>query len=152
MSDSKKYSPKDAALAVLHKAKEVLEKSELLKAEDAKKMSGKSGLVRLDTQANQDQKGVHQHGYKGTSGGISEAGAKLRDYGSDPQKQRSKYGKDQASHVKEIHKEVLGNLKAMPKPNLGKSDESEEGSDFKGHIKLAKFMGHMEHKRSKKAE
>lgn len=86
--------------------------------EDRDKMSGKSGLIRTDTESNQNQKGVHQHGSKGSSGGISEAGGKLRDYGSQPDKQKSSYGKKESSHVKEIHKDTLSELKSMPKPKL----------------------------------
>ena len=96
------------------KIRDELDKSE----EDRSKMSGKSGMVRLSTESNQNQKGVNQHGHKGSSGGISEAGAYLRDYGSNPNNQKSKYGKEKAAFPKEIHKEILKEQKSMPKPKL----------------------------------
>lgn len=93
-------------------------KKPVLKAEDKSKMSGWSGIIRTDTEANQNQKGVHQHGYKGSSGGISEAGANLRDVRSSSGSTKKKY----ESNVKEHHKQTLAELKAMPKPNLGKEE------------------------------
>lgn len=79
---------------------------------------------------------------------------------------------------KEAHKKVHAEIKAMPKPNLGKSesdvtppdgtqaqgepasnyngnpapgaDPVNLGKPYKGHIKLAKFMGRMEAKRQAK--
>lgn len=88
--------------------------------EDRSKMSGKSGMVRGTTEANENQKGVHTLGSKGSSGGISQAGGHLRDYGSDPSKQKISYGKIRAESVKPEHKEKLSELKAMPKPKLPK--------------------------------
>jgi len=99
--------------------------------EDRSKMSGKSGMVRTDTEANQNQRGVHQHGYKGQSGGISESGAKLRDYGSQPEKQNIRYAKAEASHVKPMHRETLSELKSMPNPKLkGLAEGGEIEEDF----------------------
>lgn len=88
------------------------------KIEDQNRMSGKTGMVRLDTESNQNQRGVNQHGYKGNSGGISEAGARMRDYGSQPDMVNGRYAKENAGQVKSIHKDVLHDLRSMKKPNL----------------------------------
>jgi hypothetical protein len=158
MSNDKKYTAQEAAMAVLAKAQQML----LIKAnEERSKMSGHSGMVRIDTEANQNQKGVNQHGYKGSSGGISEAGSKLRDHGSDPKKATGSYGKEQASHVKPMHQEALEKLKTMrtvPTPGSPSMTKEEPSADVssvssaKGIHKLAKFVGHMEGKKSKTPE
>lgn len=79
-------------------------------AENHQHQSGKSGLVRTDTESNQNHRGVNQHGYKGSSGGTSEAGAYHRDYGGSKSKE--------SAYPKEIHKKTLNELRSMPKPNI----------------------------------
>lgn len=105
MSDEKKYTAREAAVAVLAKAEEVLKKSELLKSTG-------------------HEKGVHAshgHGGKGQKG-ISEAGEALRISGGNKNiSNPTKRGLHNAA-VGE-HKAKLGELKAMPKPNLTKSDD-----------------------------
>lgn len=101
------------------------ETQELVKAdEDSSKMSGKSGMIRTDTEANQDHKGVHQRGNSGRSGGISEAGYHLRSAANSMPKQAEKH-KQTAKH---FHQQAAAELKAMPKPNLpkGELDKSDE--------------------------
>jgi hypothetical protein len=100
-------------------------KKPVLKAEDKSKMSGWSGIIRTDTEANQNQKGVHQHGYKGSSGGISEAGSNLRDSKSSSGSAQARY----KNNTKEYHKQTLAELKAMPKPNLGKEEKKPSDAD-----------------------
>lgn len=170
----KKYTAKEAAQAVLKKAEEMLKSSNLAKSkEDKSKMSGHSGLVRLDTTANQNQKGVGQHGHHGSSGGTSEAGAYHRD------SMHTKPGTTQhlknTSAVKEIHKQTLGDLRSQPKPNLTKEEdvtppngvqketigqhdpaaEKENGNPpwgtEPGCHKLSKFMGRREERKKAKA-
>ena len=88
-----------------------MNKGELEKAhEDRSKMSGKSGMVRGSTEANNNQKGVNQVGNNGSSGGMSEAGNNVRNAASG-----LKNGK---AHAIAHHKETLSALKAMPKPKL----------------------------------
>lgn len=159
MADEKKISAKEAALAVLKKAEEMMKSSELAKA----------------------QKGVHQTGFdnrgKDTQG-QSFAGNRVRT--------ASQYGSDMASSkklamddAKDLHRQNLADLKSMPKPELKSEDaanpdakedaklgeeveglvdqhmgenpeaEAKEGH-LKGHLKLAKFLGRMEHKRGQK--
>jgi hypothetical protein len=151
MSIDKKYTAYEAALAVLKKAEAML----LTKAsEDRSKMSGKSGMVRLDTAANHNQKGVGQHGHHGSSGGTSEAGAYHRD--AMHTKPGSSQHTKNTSAVKEIHQNTLSDLKAQPKPSIpggapgmakeeSASDVSSMGS--KGIHKLSKFVGRMEGKK-----
>lgn len=86
--------------------------------EDRSKMSGKTGMVRASTEANGNQKGVHQVGYKGSSGGISQAGSYTRDQKYSSGKTKADY----KTHAKDEHKKVLAELKAQPKPNLPKSE------------------------------
>ena len=105
--------------------------------ESVNQMSGKTGMVRTDTEANQNQKGVNQHGYKGSSGGISQAGAYLRD---------SKHGlKGGAETAKEIHKDTLSELQSMPKPKLmaegGSVDSWTKRSDNEKGINKAAGSG-----------
>jgi hypothetical protein len=89
--------------------------------EVAEHQSGKSGLVRTDTESNQNQRGVNQHGYKGSSGGTSMAGAYLRDYGSSGPGHPAKKPAN-------IHKETLSKLKSMKGPH-GNYAEGGEVSD-----------------------
>lgn len=199
MADEKKFSAKDAAIAVLKKAEEMLKSSTL----------SKSGF------RDEDVKGVHgTHRWQSKGAikdvnqpGMSRAGAQAR-IGAEGYPAAAKEAKDH-------HKKVLSEMKAMPKPKLGKSEvekqvapednakeikegnnaapgafpqnekkygaeklkkgmdgatgaaisagfnaataapapaapiHKEEGAEapMKGHIKLAKFMGRMEHKR-----
>lgn len=175
MSDEKKYTAQEAALAVLAKAQEVYKASEL----------AKSGYRDAGV------KGVHGTDKAVTNQGTSRAGA-----------QATSKGKPAAAMAEAVghHKKVLSEIKAMPKPNLGKAEagtfnarkESEagmgaqmkaegvnqtppdgvrptgaipdnyngnpapgaepktQGDGYKGHIKLAKFMGRMEEKREAK--
>jgi hypothetical protein len=110
------------------------------RVEDHSKMSGKSGMVRTDTEANQNSKGVNRHGHKGSSGGISEAGAYHRDYGSQPEKQSTSFGKEKASYPKEIHKQTLSELRSMPKPNLPMAEGGEIEDDMHGEQTEAEML------------
>lgn len=90
-------------------------------AEDPKKMSGSTGLVRGSTEANQNQKGVHRTGNSGRSGGISAAGTEVRHMDS---KSGGRFGtsslsqRDHLGIAHEEHKQVLSDLRSMKKPNL----------------------------------
>lgn len=150
MADEKKYSAKEAAIAVLKKAEEVFKASELAKAARGDK-AFKSGYGAKDL----GQSGVHGQAGHGSIG-QSNAGVRVRTGNS--------YGKDMASSkavahgdAKAIHKEKLAELKAMPKPDLGKAEgevpaqAAPAEAPLKGHLKLAKFIGHMESKRKAKA-
>jgi hypothetical protein len=149
MEHEKKYSAKEAAVAVLKKAEEVLKKSELLKAAPPTRKEAEAGFgVQPVTKIK----------------GVSNAGLEVRA--------GDNFG------AKQEHKETLKEMKRMPKPNLGKAEQDvtpadgvqkdptdvvprnvnpDPGAapvnyteDYKGHIKLAKFLGHMESKRKSK--
>jgi len=83
-------------------------------AEDPSKMSGKTGMVRGTTESNLNQTGVNQLGNKGSSGGISEAGSKIRDAAHSSPKQAA----GAIAGAKDIHKETLNQIHQMTKPKL----------------------------------
>lgn len=85
---------------------------ELDKAEDAIKMSGKSGMLASKETGN--EMGVHTKGNRGASQGISSVGARLRDVPHVSAKE----GKNITQHVKESHKTMLSEMKSTPKPKL----------------------------------
>ena len=148
MSNDKKISAEEAAKAVLAKVAEMLQASSLAKAhEDRSKMSGKTGMVRGTTEANQNQKGVNQMGNNGSSGGMSEAGNNVRNASFEKHPEKS------IANAKQIHKETLGELKAQPKPALTKDEPTADASSMssKGIHKLSKFVGKMEGKKAPKA-
>ena len=98
MANEKLFTAKQAANAVLEKVAEILKQSELAKSE----------------------RGVHgtQH-HLGLGGGISAAGYDLRE--------GKMLGDSSAiKNAKQMHVQKLGELKAMPKPNLPKSEDMEK--------------------------
>ncbi len=123
-TEMKAGKPRDQSLAIAYSVKRKTGHKKMAEGgqaqENPEHQSGKSGLVRGTTEANLNQRGVNQMGHKGSSGGTSEAGAYLRDYGSQPEKQKSDYGKRRAAWPKEIHKKTLEEMKSMPKPKLQK--------------------------------
>jgi len=125
MSD-KKYSPKEAALAVLKKAQELYNQTTLAKATTGR-LGGRSDISG-------HEKGVHLpvRDLAGKQQGVSTMGTHVRSPSPG-------YSKDMARiHANVTHREMKD-----IKPNLDKAEEM----PMKGHIKLAKFMGRMEHKR-----
>lgn len=82
--------------------------------EDIDKMSGKSGMVRMSTEANHNQREVHQTGNNGRSGGRSDAGNRVRNANLE----HSNYKDKDLAEAKQIHHETLSDLRSMPKPNL----------------------------------
>lgn len=113
----KKYTPIEAAVAVLNKAKEMYKESTLAKA-----ITG-------------HEKGVHLPIADPRRQGTSVMGTHVRSPNPD-----GKSSKDMA----QIHSKVTNReMKQIPPPDLGKS----EAAPMKGHIKLAKFIGRMESKR-----
>lgn len=114
MSEEKKYTAQEAAVAVLNKTKELLEKSELAKKE----------------------KGVHAPSFN-PKGGHSQAG-----YHAEAYKESGIKGHKEAA--KQLHSEKLGELKDMPKPNLPKSEEmdkKESGYEKGVHTKAYSTAG-----------
>lgn len=96
MEQNKKYSAKEAALAVLRKAEELLKKSEVMKKAEAQPDASKNS--------------------------IEEQPAPSKN--PDEQKEGNNQGPGVIPH--------------------------NEGENYKGYIKLARFMGHIDSKRKKK--
>lgn len=155
MDHDKKISAREAAQAVLKKAHELLSASKLAKNDFRDK----------------HVKGVHIPMMDGM--GLSNAGNKARPWSGE------KSGSVDAQGAKEAHKKVLNEIKTMPKPDLGKTEEKDVtpadgvqaqgapaenyngnpapgatpknlGENYKGHLKLAKWVGRMEQKRAAK--
>lgn len=87
-------------------------KPKLDKAEDATKMSGKSGTLASKETGN--EMGVHTKSNRGASQGISSVGARLRDVPHVSEKE----GKSITQHAKQSHKTMLIEMKSTPKPKL----------------------------------
>ena len=129
---TKKYTPKEAAIAILKKAEELYGASTLAKAETGQ------------------EKGVHtQNKTFAPNSGVSQAGGpqyRKQSYSAD-----SKEAKMANDASKDKHKEVLGEMKAMPKPNIPEPMGKAE-APMKGHMKLARFVGRMDAKKEQKAK
>lgn len=157
MSD-KKITPKEAALAVLTRANELFKASTLARGE-----------VSLEkAEFNPNIKGVHNATGGASSAGIAARSAKRSmDHSKNTNASSPKIEREMArgatKDAKGYHKEVLGEMKQMSskdKSGMGKSDEQGNNPDekadpdhampMKGHMKLAKFMGRMEHKKGQK--
>lgn len=149
MSEDKKYTAQEAAIAVLNKTKELLEKSELMKGQrhtdsfSKIKLSPTGHSVREDRETGHE-KGVHtaakeskevsEHFLgpktKGNTGGESAVG------GVTGKRVDSSIRGAFKKPVQEEHKKKLKELKDMPKPNLPKSEEMEKSSnDFDERLK-----------------
>ena len=121
MSD-KKVSPREAALAVLKKAQELYSESTLAKGEWGK-IHGK----------------LKREGY-------SEESADKIDGAIKAKMGKSEENPDEAQDA-QLGEQVEGAVHEHEKENQG-AEAQEAG--MKGHIKLAKFMGRMEHKKAEK--
>lgn len=122
MSDEKKYTAKEAAIAVLKKAEEVLKKSEVLKkAQVAKSEEPKGEIHPKEPQAGESEK----------------PGNRIQEQAAP-----DKNPKEQAEG---------NNMPAGTTPTqVGQDGKNKPGFDeMRGHIKLAKFIGHMQAKRKK---
>lgn len=139
MSD-KKYSLREAAVAVLAKAAEIAKTHELAKGETG------------------HEKGVHV-GYPGSKPGVSRLGDSIRVTAAAGHKDwKPIQSKNQKRMVDKVRNEA-----SDINPKLDK-DEEESGdmamsedapkpeSRTKGHIKLAKFVGRMDQKRGKPSQ
>ena len=122
----KKYSPKEAAIAVLNLAAELYKSSSLAKAETG------------------HEKGVHTQ--MGGVAGLSQAGNKAGPWHGSQGPIAGSGPVDKQGAVAE-HTRVIGEMKQI-KPNIPEPMGKTE-APMKGHIKLAKFVGRMEAKRGK---
>lgn len=162
MAHEKQYTAKQAAFAVLEKVGELLQKSELAKkyegfkaVEESARKSGASdpaavaaaiGRKKYGKQAFQE---AAAHGHKM---GKSEDG---KIHPKEKEQAPSDDVRSQVAPQQNPKEQAEGNnmLAGTTPTQVGPDQKNLPGFDeMKGHIKLAKFLGHMEHKRiSKKA-
>lgn len=122
----KKYTAEEAARAVLAKAEEMLKSSKLAKGKvmsdmDHGQKRGPEGYGKYQEQA-QNQKGVHTPvsgvtGFPGAKGQSAAGDMATQTYGGKPHKELREHGKD-------LHRKKLSEMKAMPAPNLPKSEDA----------------------------
>lgn len=136
MSNDKKYTAQEAAVAVLKKAEEML-------------------LAK----ASEHEKGVHQPQTSGNFAGpgTSHAGQMARGIERDKNKPAQvDYNRQKRNVAVDQHKEKLSELKAQPKlsipgaaPGMAKEESTSNVSSMgsKGIHKLSKFVGRMEFKK-----
>lgn len=151
MSD-KQYTPKEAALAVLKKAEELYKSSKLAKAEIHIHEAPSSKVQASPAPS------ASAHVDAPAVGGANKAAVPASGKDADQHAQ----GKGPKGEIKPNEKEQAppDGTQAGDKPsnsleerngNPGPGAEpTNYGEDYKGHLKLAQWMGRMSHKRSKK--
>lgn len=127
MSNEKKYSPREAALAVLGKTQEILKKAELEKAEKTKHDRCVEHVMENSPEVKNPHAVCVAQGVKPASWGKSE------DITPPDEIQNQVAPENNPKEQKEGNNPPWG---AFP--------------EVKGHIKLAKFCGHIEAKRKSK--
>lgn len=136
MAHEKQYTPKQAAFAVLEKVGELLKKSELLKAEALEK--AEPSWKKPEQNADQHVEGKEPKGEIHPKETEQAPSAHVETQ-QDPQHNP----KEQA----EGNNELAGTTPTQ----VGQDGKNKPGYDeMKGHLKLAKFIGRMEHKRLSK--
>lgn len=131
MSD-KKFTPKEAALMVLAKAQELYKSSNLAKGDWA----------RIHSKLKRE--GYSEESADKIDGAIK---AKLQKGDFPVITNNQSLSSNQAAGSA-----AASNPGPSPSPSMGKSDEVSKEAPMKGHIKLAKFIGRMEHKRGQKSQ
>jgi hypothetical protein len=155
---SKTYTPTEAAILVLKKAKELYKASSLSKAESKHDRCVKD-VERNSPGVTNAHAVCVAEGVKPAKWNKSEiekaedpltsvAGARIKRAAGYKEQGDTMGQKIAMEGAKDSHKDRLRGIKEAPKPNLGKSQEM----PMKGHIKLAKFVGRMEAKREEKAK
>lgn len=129
MSD-KKYSAQEAAILVLKKAEELYKASSLAKSEDLKK----GDWAKIHSKLKRE--GYSEESADKIDGAIKAKMNKSDEMGNNPDAQAD------AQLGEEVEKDVQEHEKNNEDP----------GHTMKGHIKLAKFMGRMEHKKEQSAK
>ena len=136
MAHEKRYTAKEAALAVLKKTQELLAKSELAKAEPAWKKPEAEG----------DQNAENQHANGKAPAGEIHPKEQVQGASDDVRTQKSPEANP--AEQKEGNNELAGTTPTQ----VGQDGKNLPGGDeIGGHLKLAKFIGHMESKRKMKA-
>ena len=153
MSD-KKYTAKEAAVMVLAKAQELYKTSTLAKGDWAKIHSkleregySKESADKIDgaIKAKVNEKKMKKDEDMGDDMAMSEDEDKKEDKGSE--------AKDSEKNPDAKEDAELGeNVESLVENHENDNKEAEDKeAQMKGHIKLAKFMGRMEHKKGMKA-
>lgn len=138
------YSPKEAALMVLAKAQELYKLSSLSKSEDLKKGEWNKIHAKLEKEGYSKKSADKIDGAIKAKMGKSEL-KKDEDMGGGMAMGMSEENPDEKADAKlgeEVEKEVENHEEHNEDPK----------HEMKGHIKLAKFMGRMEHKKSQKSK
>jgi hypothetical protein len=128
MSEEKKYSAREAAIAVLKKTEEVLKKTHIEHSLEKAVSMGKVGGARTTG----EEKGVHEPTYGTAAESKKELGESFAGH-------LTRAGKGKNSTATVAHKKVLKELKAMPKPNLTKR---EGNPDSKQDEELGEEVAH----------
>jgi len=135
MAHEKRYTAKEAAFAVLKKTQELLTKCELAKAEMPWKKPEKEA----------DQNAENQHSNGKANAGEIHPKEHVEGVSDDVRNQKSPQANP--AEQKEGNNELAGTTPTQ----VGQDGKNVAGFDeMKGHIKLAKFIGHMESKRKTK--
>lgn len=162
----KQFTPKQVAFAVLEKVGELLHKSEVIKAEKgpleiaATKPSNAEVKARQYLKESPLKKGETENskklGYKLPEAGRNEKQPESSDKAFNVEGKDSKSSNDprlasQSSPEKNPKEQAEGNneLAGTTPTQVGQDGKNVMGYDeMKGHLKLAKFLGRMEHKRT----
>lgn len=142
MAFQKRYTAKQAAEAVLKKTHELLEKSELQKKYADLKAAPDHQMNKAEPVGKKPEKDADQHAEgKAPKGEIH---PKEKEAAPSDEVRDQKAPEKNADEQKEGNNELAGTT-----PNqVGQDGKNIPGFDeMKGHIKLAKFIGHMEAKR-----
>lgn len=122
----KKYSPQEAALAVLKKAEELYKASPLAKGDWAK------------IHSKLEREGYSEESADKIDGAIKAKMNKSDESGANPDE------KADAALGEKVEQDV--------QEHEAKNADPAHEAPMKGHIKLAKFVGRMEHKKGQKAK
>lgn len=145
MSD-KKYSPKEAALMVLAKAQEIYKASTLSKSEKLleKKYEGFKAVEESAAKS-----GASDPAAVAAAVGMKKYGKKRFEEAAHEGKKMGKA--EESSNPDEKADAELGEEVEQEVERHEKENDAPE-HEMKGHIKLAKFIGRMEHKKGEKAK
>lgn len=139
MSEEKKYSAKEAAIAVLKKAEEVLKKSELVKC-------GGGAFTKVHEKAKRE-------GYSEASADKIAGHVKAMEKNEDPKGEihpkEPQVGESEQPGAR-VQESAAQPTHIDPKQNTNPEWGTTPGT-VKGHFKLAKFCGHISAKRKAKA-
>lgn len=136
MSDEKKYTAKEAAIAVLKKAEEVLKKAEVLKKEHKH-----IGWDKLHSKL--EHEGYSANSADKIAGSIKAKVEKAEPVGEiHPKEPQAGEAEQPGARVKENAKEPI-----QPDAKVNSNPEWGTAPETYGTMKLAKFIGHMHAKR-----